>query len=233
MIIKYFSFNLFQEKTYVLWNEGASECVVIDPGFEKEQERKEFEGLLDREKLTPAAILLTHGHIDHIYGVKYLQDKFHIPVYMNPNELKVIENDKEKTSLAGIAGPEGGWESSFIADSDIIAVAGFQFKVITTPGHSPGSVCYLDESNRIMFTGDTLFAGTIGRSDLMFGNYDDEIRSIMEKLIWLDPSIEIYPGHGPSSNIGRERRTNPFLEPWGEAEEEVDPETLEPISIVH
>ena len=93
------------------------------------------------------------------------------------------------------------------------------FKVISTPGHTPDSVCYYDAAEHVLFTGDTLFAGTIGRTDLPGGNYDDEIRSIMEKLIFLPGETDIYPGHGPASTIARERTENPFLEPFNEPEE--------------
>ena len=233
MYIRHFSFNLFQENSYVIWKTAEQGCIVIDPGFCKQSESDAFFGLLKDNGLTPKAVLLTHGHMDHIYGARELSERYGIPVYMHSEERKVMEADSKRTAQIGIKGPDFSFTSTDVADNDTVNAAGMELKVITTPGHSPGSVCYLLEDEGVMFTGDTLFAGTIGRTDLMFGDYDDEIRSIMEKLIWLDPSIEIFPGHGPSSSIGRERTGNPFLEPWGEAEEETDPENLEPVSIIH
>ena len=102
--------------------------------------------------------------------------------------------------------------------------AGLTFEVIATPGHTPGGVCWLVRDEKLLFTGDTLFAGAIGRTDLSFGEYDDEIRSIMEKLMLLDGDIRIFPGHGPASTIADERTGNPFLEPFNEPEEEPDPD---------
>jgi glyoxylase-like metal-dependent hydrolase (beta-lactamase superfamily II) len=104
------------------------------------------------------------------------------------------------------------------------------FEVIHTPGHTPGGVCFLEREAGILFTGDTLFAGSIGRTDFLYSEYDDEIRSIMEKIILLDPDIRIFPGHGPTSTIGQERTGNPFLEPFNEPEETTDPD-LEPVVI--
>jgi len=101
----------------------------------------------------------------------------------------------------------------------VIEDGGLHFEVIATPGHTPGSVCYYERENGILLTGDTLFAGSIGRTDLEGGDYDKEIVSIMEKLIWLDAGVKILPGHGPDSTIAKERSTNPFLEPFNEKEE--------------
>ena len=112
----------------------------------------------------------------------------------------------------------------------MLEIAGMKWEVIATPGHTPGGVCYLEREAGVMLTGDTLFAGSIGRTDFLYSEYDDEIRSIMEKLILLDPDIRILPGHGPTSTIGHERTHNPFLEPFNEPEEPIDPE-LEPVVI--
>ena len=112
-----------------------------------------------------------------------------------------------------------------------LAVAGMTFEVIHTPGHTPGGVCFLEREAGILFTGDTLFAGSIGRTDFPYSEYDDEIRSIMEKIILLDPAIRIFPGHGPTSTIGKERTGNPFLEPFNEPEEKTTDSDLEPVVI--
>lgn len=202
-----FTFNLFQEHTMVAWAAGP-QCIIVDPGCHHPTDFEELYAFLDDSQLTPVAILLTHGHLDHTFGVKALQEKWDIPTYMHPADGEL---------------PDRPFNFPFtpVEDGQVLKIADMQFKVITTPGHTPGSVCFLDEGNSLMFTGDTLFAGTIGRSDFSYSDYDDEIRSIMEKLIWLDPAIEIYPGHGPSSTIGNERTTNPFLEPFNELGEDV------------
>ena len=139
---------------------------------------------------------------------------------MGPENREQFKSFDRMSSRMGITAPDYSFSVTEVGDNDTIDAGGFRFKVITTPGHSPGGVCYLEETEKIMFTGDTLFAGTIGRTDLLFGEYDDLIRSVMEKLIWLDPDIVIYPGHGPSSTIGVERTGNPFLEPFNEKQDE-------------
>ena len=215
MEIKSYIVNMLQENTWVVRGEGAS-CVIVDPGFLGEEETSAvLEGL---KGLHPEAILLTHGHMDHIYGVAELQKRFNIPVYMSEEDVKTMEY-LDRVSKFGIPAADRSFNITPVSDGQTVEAAGLRFKVITTPGHSPGSICWLVEGEQALFTGDTLFAGAIGRTDLIYGEYDDEIRSIMEKLILLDGDTRIYPGHGGTSTIGTERVSNPFLEPFNEREE--------------
>ncbi len=230
MKIHIFTFNLFREHTMVAYRDGMKsksasddaelkECVVVDPGFFNDQEKQEFFKWMDDNEKKPVAVLLTHGHVDHVSGVRDVLDRYgDIPVRMGEADTVEIENNIRICTKLGIRAP-GLFGFSAVCDGEILEYAGLRFKVITTPGHSPGGVCYLEEEEKVMFTGDTLFAGTIGRTDFTTSDYDEEIRSIMEKLIFLDGDIEIYPGHGDSSTIARERCTNPFLEPFNEKEE--------------
>lgn len=230
MKIQSFSFNLFQVHTLVAWRQ-APDCVVVDPGFYTDAEKAEFFSFLAAEGLRPVAVLLTHAHIDHIYGVRAVADTFgHIPVYMDDREMANISYAAEAAPRFGMRVPDCGFATTPISDGETIAAAGFEFEVISTPGHAPGAVCYLEKSESTMFTGDTLFAGTIGRTDLRFGEYDDLIKSIMEKLIILPGDTRVIPGHGRESTIGWERSHNPFLEPFNEPEEEIDPDAP-PITI--
>ena len=132
-------------------------------------------------------------------------------------------NHRERTSFAV--------KSTDIRDGQILRLAGIELEVISTPGHTPGGVCYLDRKDKILFSGDTLFAGTIGRSDLEGGDYDKLIVSVMEKLMGLDSDITVLPGHEGSTTIGEERTSNPFLQPFNEPEEEVDEKDITPITI--
>ena len=236
MKIKRFVCNALQENSYVV-SSGAS-CVIIDPGFATAETGAfpgepffgehgndagaagELSGLykyLDSEGLTPEAILLTHSHSDHTLGVVPLVEKFGIPVYSASGSFQTPTDAFSclRPAEAGVQTQEKAISCLQVEDEGYVA----GFKVIVTPGHTPDSVCYYSEAEHVLFTGDTLFAGTIGRTDLPGGDYDREIVSIMEKLIFLPGETDIYPGHGPASTIARERRENPFLEPFNEREE--------------
>lgn len=236
MKIKKFVCNALQENAYVV--SSGDSCVIIDPGFATAETGAfpgepffgehgndagaagELSGLykyLDSEGLTPEAILLTHSHSDHTLGVAPLVEKFGIPVYSASGSFKTPTDAFSclRPAGEGVQIPEKTISCLQVEDEGYVA----GFKVIATPGHTPDSVCYYSEAEHVLFTGDTLFAGTIGRTDLPGGDYDREIVSIMEKLIFLPGETDIYPGHGPASTIARERRENPFLEPFNEREE--------------
>ena len=230
MKIKRFVCNAFQENAYVV-SDGA-ECIIIDPGFShaktgafagepsfgetvKDDGGATVEDLyhyLEAEGLTPTAILLTHSHPDHTLGLQPLVERFGLPIFSARAEKQPDSCQKHGFSAARAE------KQPDSCPAETGAFAG-EFRVIATPGHTPDSVCYYNEAEHVLFTGDTLFAGTIGRTDLPGGNYDDEIRSIMEKLVFLPGETDIYPGHGPQSTIARERTQNPFLEPFNEREE--------------
>jgi glyoxylase-like metal-dependent hydrolase (beta-lactamase superfamily II) len=227
--IRSFNCNLLQERCYVVWQEPGR-CILVDPGCYGADELEALEDLLAQEQLTPEAILLTHAHFDHIYATKALQDRFGgIPVYLHPAEQIILDANAEVVDSLNLTPPEVDFSWTPLQEGPL-RLAGMSFEVICTPGHTPGGCCFLDRKAGVLFTGDTLFAGSIGRTDLPGGEYDDIIRSIMEKLILLDPDTRIFPGHGPTSTIGRERTGNPFLEPFNEPEEEPDPD-LEPVVI--
>jgi len=221
--IKTLVFNVFQENTYIV-SKDNSHCVIIDPGFYYKQERQKFFDTIQDSGYLIDAILLTHAHLDHIYGTKEIQDRTGCRVYMNPSDREAINTDTRLYKMLGLDNADSSFQSKDIKEGDILTEAGMEFHVIETPGHTPGSVCFLVPDEQVLFTGDTLFAGTIGRTDFSYSDYDKEISSIMEKLVILDSDITILPGHGHSSNIGHERTHNPMLEPFNEPEEEINPD---------
>lgn len=217
--IKTFSFSLLAENTIIIWND-SHKAVLIDPGFLHSDEKQEFMDFLAKEDLKPEAILLTHAHFDHIYGVRDCLDAFDIPVYLHPEDGELKEKMCKTANKFFLKEPKGDWDTKDIKDGETLSVAGIDFKVIHTPGHTPGSVCYYLKESGDLFSGDTLFAGSIGRTDLEFGDYDKEIVSIMEKIIWLDSDTVVHPGHGGQTTIGIERAQNPFLQPFNEKAED-------------
>ena len=199
MIIKTFPVGMLQENCYIIINEEINEAVTVDPGDEGER----LIANIERLGCSLKAILLTHGHADHVGAVVDLKNKFNVPVYINEKEIICMQNDN--TVFGKL--PEC---YDFIKDGDELAIAGLKIKCIHTPGHTLGGMCFLIDNE--LFTGDTLFQGAVGRSDFYGGNHAELINSINEKLMILDKKINIYPGHGPSSTLMYEAMRNPFLQ---------------------
>lgn len=216
-------YNVFQENTYLIWK-SKDHAVAVDPGFYYPAEEENFFNTVTSLGLHIDAVLLTHSHFDHICGVKAVQDAFGCKVYAHPADAAVVNADGKLLNYLSIRTPDRTYATTDIEDRTVIEEGGFSFEVIATPGHTPGCVCFFDKKEGIVFTGDTLFAGTIGRTDFTYSDYDKEIVSIMEKLILIDPGTEVFPGHGPTTTIGHERTHNPMLEPFNEPEEKFDPD---------
>lgn len=183
----------YQTNCYLVWAEKP-DCVVIDPGFEPDRVLARVEEL----GLKIRAILLTHGHFDHVGGVKSIAEKVGCPVYLHPEDLKLP---------FPLTRPMGATQD--VEDGDELTAAGMTFRVKHTPGHTKGSVCYLAED--VMFSGDTLFAGTCGRTDLPGGSMA-QMRTSLAALAALEGNYRVLPGHGRSSDLQSERCTNPFME---------------------
>lgn len=217
--IKTIAVNPYSENTYVVSSDNA-ECIIVDPGMSTEGECQSLWDYITTHTLIPIAIFLTHAHFDHIYGVSTCVQRYNIPVYMGEHEHYVKDHVGAFARRAGMPTPDTEWETLDLRDGQILELGGIRWQVIETPGHTEGGVSYYDETNGLLFSGDTLFAGAIGRSDLPTGDYDREIVSIMDKLMGLPGSVEVYPGHGPSTTIANERTQNPFLQPFNERDEE-------------
>ena len=184
----------YQTNTYIVYNEGAEKCLIVDPGYEPHQIIR----YLDQLKLEPEAILLTHGHFDHVGAVRALVADYDCDVYLN---------DRETAMPAMMTGGKLYYTHSY-DEGDEFTLAGLTFRVLATPGHTPGSVCL--DFDRHLFTGDTLFAGSCGRTDLPGGDVK-QMRTSLARLAALEKHCWIHAGHGPGSHLGKEKESNPYL----------------------
>ncbi|HVP58857.1 MAG TPA: MBL fold metallo-hydrolase [bacterium] len=194
-----------QGNCYLVKCNRAGDGVVIDPGDEAETISREIRRL----GLHPEAILLTHGHIDHANAACDLRKSFRSRVVCHKLDAGLVRARDEEPFFGIVHKPCSVDQE--VADGDVLTVGGREFKVLHTPGHTPGSVCYLMDN--LLFSGDTLFQGSIGRTDLAGGSEEAMRSSLLERLAKLDDRMVVYPGHGPSTTIGDEKRYNPFLQP--------------------
>lgn len=216
--IQDFTFNAFQERCSLVWDEDGH-CAIIDPGC-KDAETEQLVAFIASRQLVPACIMLTHGHFDHVLGVAELASIYgDLPIYMHPEDKFTLDNNEFFCRVFGAPMPDS-FKTSDVREGDVIKVGSLRFEVIETPGHTVGGVCYLERNEKTLLSGDTLFAGAIGRSDHPGGDYDVLMKSIFEKLLMLDGDTRVLPGHGPSSDIATERMTNPFLMPFNEPYED-------------
>ena len=199
----------FENNCYIARNSNsAADCLIIDTGLDVQPLFK----FLERGKLTPAAVILTHGHIDHIAGVEALRKKFpSILIYIHKLDAEMLGDTNVNLSILTGSPFAAGKADYLIDEEDTIDKAGIRLRVIHTPGHTPGGICLYSEKDGIIFVGDTLFAGSIGRTDFPNGDMKKLIEGIKHKLLVLPDDTVVYPGHGPETTIGREKTDNPFL----------------------
>jgi glyoxylase-like metal-dependent hydrolase (beta-lactamase superfamily II) len=185
----------------------APRCAVVDPGAESERIFAE----IDRLRLVPEKILLTHGHVDHIAHCAQVAEKYGVGVWVHRADLPFLQGPQWPELEALLGARPCPVPERFVEDGEELDVARLALRVIHTPGHTPGGVCYVDEASREILVGDTLFAGSVGRTDLPGGDWSALVRSIQSKLFPLAGDWRLLPGHGPETTLELERRENPFV----------------------
>lgn len=204
-----FTFNPFQENSYVLHD--GREAILIDPGCWNNAEERELEGWLAEQGLAPTRLILTHAHIDHVLGCAWAGRRYGLRPELHRADLPLLEMAPRQGDLYGVPCEAAPEPARFIEPGERIALGGLELSVLFVPGHSPGHIALFSEEGRFVIAGDVLFQGSIGRTDLPGGDFDTLIRSIKEELFPLGDDVKVCCGHGPSTTIGRERKSNPFL----------------------
>lgn len=207
--IAVFTFNPFQENTYVIYDD-TGECVVIDPGCYSPAEKTELKGFISDQKLKPVKLLNTHCHVDHVLGNKFVMDEYTVPLELHKNELLLLKRAPEVGRGYGVFIEESPAPALFLDEGDEVKFGETVLKVMFTPGHSPGGTCFHCEADNFIVVGDVLFREGIGRYDFPTSNRDDLFRSL-DRLMQLPDDCVVYSGHGPKTTIGHEREENPFL----------------------
>ena len=211
MTIKTFTFNPFQENTYLVFDE-TNEAVVIDAGCLQAGEKQILTRYIEDNKLTLKRVLNTHLHLDHQFGNKFLFDTYGIAPEACIEDEFLLENVVAQARSYGFPVTEEAQPlGAYIIENQEITFGNSSFKAIHAPGHSPGSMVLYSEKDGVMFAGDVLFQGSIGRTDLPKGDYASLILAITKKLLVLPDSTVVYCGHGPSTTIGYEKKNNPYL----------------------
>lgn len=210
LTIKKFTFNPVAENTYLLYNE-AKEAIIIDAGFYFTEEKQKVQEFIDINSLRLVQLLNTHAHLDHVFGNKWVYEKYGLELFLHPNEEQGLQFAPQSAQMWGMPFENYEGPLHFIENNDIIKLGEDELEVLLAPGHSPGSICFYCKNQKFVIGGDVLFKESIGRTDLPGGNHAALIESIKNQLFVLPDDVTIYPGHGENTTIGYEKKHNPFL----------------------
>lgn len=212
MNVKAFQFNMFGETTYIVWDQASHEAAIIDPGMINDTEREELDNFISEKSLVVKYLINTHLHIDHVFGDRYVKTRYGVAVSAHPADAPLAERITQQAQMFRLPIDTDNVEiENRLNDGDILRLGNEELKVIHVPGHSPGGIALYAPASGFVISGDSLFAGSIGRTDLPGGDYATLIKSIREKLLTLPPETIVYPGHASSTTIDRELHQNPYL----------------------
>ncbi|TDI77538.1 MAG: MBL fold metallo-hydrolase [Bacteroidetes bacterium] len=210
MQLEIFTFNPFSTNCYLLSSNGK--CAIIDPSCQTEDEFDTLTDAVAASGCEVSTLLLTHAHIDHIFGCKRVSEKFDLPFLLHEEDVPLFENGPTQAAMFGVPLDVSGVAISPLTIGSTLAIGELLLEVVHTPGHSPGSVSFIEQNHRFVISGDVLFSGSVGRTDLWMGSMDVLLESISTQLLTLEDDFAVYSGHGPATTIGAERQSNPFLQ---------------------
>ncbi len=205
-----FIFNPFAENTYIVADEKG-QCIIIDAGNYSAREDRQIAEYIDSKGLKPTMLVNTHGHVDHLLGAAFLKEMYGIPLAVHSADNFLVESAPEHGRIYGFNMRAVPGAELDLSQMDGVEIGSHKLDIIHTPGHTPGHVCLFDREGQRLFTGDTLFRESIGRTDLPGGDYSWIMRSILDRILPLGPGVQIFTGHGPNSDIGHETLYNPFI----------------------
>ena len=210
MNIHRFVFNPIQENTYLLWD-STGECIIVDAGNFSAREDRMLSDFIAQKGLRPVAAVNTHGHFDHTLGVRYVKETYGVPFMLSAKDAFLLNNAATSASIFGVQAGELPAADEDLDTAEQVRFGDTVLRIIPVPGHTPGHVALYEPESKSLFTGDTLFRESIGRTDLPGGDYSWIMRSILENILPLGDDVKIYPGHGESSDLGHESLYNPFI----------------------
>lgn len=211
MEVKKFTFNPFQENTYVLFDD-SKECIIVDAGCYFPAEMESLKIFIQENGLTPVKLISTHSHLDHVFGNKVVTDHYKIPLGIHPEDEVTLDALERTASMYGVPNVFKSPEPDFyFKHGDKVIFGQSELEVRFVPGHAPGHVVFISHEDKLVINGDCLFAGSIGRTDLPGGNHELLLQKIREELFTLPEDYLVYSGHGPETTIGVEKNTNPFF----------------------
>ena len=209
--LKKFTFNPFQENTYVIWETETNETIIVDPGCSNNLEQDKLTQLISDKNLAVKYLINTHCHIDHILGNKFVKEKYKCKFYAPELDVPLLDKLIDQAKMFGFPADKSPHPDEFIIEDLILKIGNTEMEFLFTPGHTPGEYCIFFRNEKTCISGDVLFLEGIGRTDLWGGDYDTLLKSIEEKLFALPDDIVVYPGHGDKTTIGHEKLNNPFL----------------------
>lgn len=212
MKLERMTFNMFGVNTYILWDETSAECAIIDPGMMSHFEEDRLSQFIESKGLKPTLLINTHMHVDHVAGDMYVAEKYGLPVIGCEDDAFLGERISQQVKMFGLpVNVDDIKIAQMVKHGDVLRLGEEEIKVLQVPGHSPGSVVLYCEASKLLVSGDALFSGGIGRTDLPGGDYITLINAIKTHILSLPEDVVVYPGHGPETTVGDERRYNSFL----------------------